>query len=63
MDCIDEFRISEADVAKWEKKCQSFGNEDASFEGSCGQLSGTSNGMSIRYHFQRFLELYIMVHI
>ncbi|XP_010433713.1 PREDICTED: TITAN-like protein [Camelina sativa] len=64
MDCIDDFRISEANVATWRRKCQSLGSEDASsFKGSCEQLSGTSNGISIRYHIQSFLELHIMVHI
>ncbi|CAA7037283.1 unnamed protein product [Microthlaspi erraticum] len=44
MDCIDDFRISEADVAKWGKKCQSLRKEDASASKvSCGQLSRTSN--------------------
>ncbi|KAG7546274.1 Coiled-coil domain-containing protein 84 [Arabidopsis suecica] len=53
MDCVDDFRISEADVAKWEKKCQSLGNEDASsFKGSCGQLSGTSNDIHTKLAFE-----------
>jgi hypothetical protein len=37
---------------QWEKKCQSFGNEDASFEGSCGQLSGTSNDIHTKLAFE-----------
>ncbi|CAH8275454.1 unnamed protein product [Arabidopsis lyrata] len=53
MDCVDDFRISEADVAKWEKKCQSLGNEDASsFKGSCGQLFGTSNDIHTKLAFE-----------
>ncbi|EOA18263.1 hypothetical protein CARUB_v10006756mg [Capsella rubella] len=52
MDCIDDFRISEADVAKWRRKCQSLGNEDASsFKGSCGQ-SGTSNDIHNKLAFK-----------
>ncbi|KAG7541581.1 Coiled-coil domain-containing protein 84 [Arabidopsis thaliana x Arabidopsis arenosa] len=53
MDCVDDFRISEADVAKWEKKCQSLGNEDASsFKGSCRQLFGTSNDIHTKLAFE-----------
>ncbi|XP_010448504.1 PREDICTED: TITAN-like protein [Camelina sativa] len=53
MDCIDDFRITEANVAKWEKKCQSLGNEDASsFKGSCEQLSGTSNDIHNKLAFK-----------
>ncbi|KAL1201218.1 TITAN-like protein [Cardamine amara subsp. amara] len=53
MDCIDDFRFSEADVAKWGKKCQSLGNEDApSFKGSRGQLPGTSNDIHNKLEFE-----------
>ncbi|CAN8273991.1 unnamed protein product [Cochlearia groenlandica] len=52
MDCIDDFRFSEADEAKWVKKCQSLGNKEApSCKGSCGQLSGTSNDIHNKLDF------------
>ncbi|KAJ6748405.1 COILED-COIL DOMAIN-CONTAINING PROTEIN 84 [Salix purpurea] len=44
MDRVDTFRISEADVAKWEKKCEALGNEASSYsDGSRGMQVGTSN--------------------
>ncbi|XP_024005811.1 TITAN-like protein isoform X1 [Eutrema salsugineum] len=47
MDCIDDFLISEADVAKWGKKCKALRNK-----GSCGQLSGTSNDIHNKLEFE-----------
>uniref|UniRef100_A0A5B7B347 Putative TITAN-like protein n=1 Tax=Davidia involucrata TaxID=16924 RepID=A0A5B7B347_DAVIN len=56
-DCVDSFRISEADLAKWEKKCKSLKSEAAS-EGSRGLLIGHSNGMrDIRHPIQNYLRL------
>ncbi|CAH8384726.1 unnamed protein product [Eruca vesicaria subsp. sativa] len=51
MDCVDDFQISDADVAKWVRKCTALGNKDAS---SCrGQLSGTSNDIQNNIEFER----------
>ncbi|KAH7858482.1 hypothetical protein Vadar_024349 [Vaccinium darrowii] len=44
MDQVDSFRISEADLAKWEKKCTSLKSE-ATRDGSHRPLIGPSNGM------------------
>ncbi|KFK29025.1 hypothetical protein AALP_AA7G078700 [Arabis alpina] len=54
MDCIDDFRFSEADVAKWEKKCKSLSKEDASSscKGSRGELLGTSNDIHNKLAFE-----------
>ncbi|KAA8540677.1 hypothetical protein F0562_024404 [Nyssa sinensis] len=41
-DCVDSFMISEADLAKWDKKCQSLKNEAPS-EGSRGPSVGPLN--------------------
>lgn len=50
MDCLNDFRILDDDVAKWEKKCETLKKEAAlSGEGSHGPTCGLSNGMSIRY--------------
>lgn len=63
MDRVDTFRISEADVAKWEKKCEALGNEASSYsDGSRGMQVGTSNGMSIRYPIQDSLQLGMLGH-
>ncbi|PON72134.1 Coiled-coil domain-containing protein [Trema orientale] len=44
MDCIDNFRILEADVAKWEKKCNSLkSGAVSSKEASHGPVLGPSN--------------------
>ncbi|XP_062169878.1 TITAN-like protein isoform X2 [Alnus glutinosa] len=44
MDGLDTLRISEADVAKWEKKCKSLeSNAVSSSEGPIGPLFGPSN--------------------
>ncbi|KAM7471524.1 hypothetical protein LguiA_009707 [Lonicera macranthoides] len=42
MDRLDSFCISEADLAKWEKRCKSLKTEAAG-EGSCGVTIGPSN--------------------
>uniref|UniRef100_A0A5B7B2K1 Putative TITAN-like protein n=1 Tax=Davidia involucrata TaxID=16924 RepID=A0A5B7B2K1_DAVIN len=56
-DRVDSFSISEADLAKWEKKCKSLKSEAAS-EGSRGLLIGHSNGMrDIRHPIQNYLRL------
>ncbi|CAH2078033.1 unnamed protein product [Thlaspi arvense] len=53
MDCIDDFLISEADVAKWGKKCKAMRNKEASScKGSCGQLSETSNDIHNKLEFE-----------
>lgn len=58
MDRVDSFRVSEADLAKWEKKCKLLKSTDASSsEGSCRPLLGPSNEMRyIRYLIQNSLE-------
>ncbi|CAK7336721.1 unnamed protein product [Dovyalis caffra] len=44
MDRVDTFRILEADVAKWEKKCEALRNEGSSSgDGSGGMQVGPSN--------------------
>ncbi|KAM6570312.1 hypothetical protein CsatB_018297 [Cannabis sativa] len=44
MDCIDNFRITKADVTKWEKKCKSLKNGAVSSkEASHGPVFGPSN--------------------
>ncbi|CAN0829114.1 TITAN-like protein [Linum grandiflorum] len=66
MDRVDSFRFSEADLAKWEKNCESLKEDGAS---SCrvGLQIGPSNGLSIRYHsqdldyHQKLAELYVML--
>ncbi|KAJ4913108.1 TITAN-like protein [Raphanus sativus] len=51
MDCVDDFKISDADLAKWVRKCTALGNRDAS---SCkGQLSGTSSDILNNLEFER----------
>ncbi|KAJ0239734.1 TITAN-like protein [Hirschfeldia incana] len=51
MDCVDDFKISDADVAKWVRKCTALGNKDAS---SCkGQLSGTSSDILNNVELER----------
>ncbi|KAF8117745.1 hypothetical protein N665_0008s0096 [Sinapis alba] len=52
MDCVDDFQISDADVAKWVRKCTALGNKDAS---SCrGQLCGTSSDdIHIKLEFEK----------
>ncbi|KAL0727085.1 hypothetical protein Bca4012_023178 [Brassica carinata] len=51
MDCVDDFQISDADVAKWVRKCTALGNKDAS---SCrGQLSGTSSDIHNKLEFEK----------
>lgn len=57
MDRIDGFRISEADIAKYEKKCISMKKECAN-EQSHGPMIGPSNEMrNIRYPIQICLEV------
>ncbi|GAV74248.1 hypothetical protein CFOL_v3_17728, partial [Cephalotus follicularis] len=53
MDRVDIFTISEADVYKWEKKCQSLQTEAApSGEGSLGVLVGPSNDIHTQNKFE-----------
>ncbi|KAG2242402.1 hypothetical protein Bca52824_095756 [Brassica carinata] len=57
MDCVDDFQISDADVAKWVRKCTALGNKDAS---SCrGQLSGTSSDIHNKLEFEKVQTHYI----
>lgn len=56
MDCVDKFRILEADFTKWEKKCKSLKSEAV----SGGPMPGPSNEMSIRYPIQDFLKLQML---
>ncbi|CAN7071609.1 unnamed protein product [Brassica oleracea var. botrytis] len=47
MDCADDFKISDADVAKWVRKCTALGNKDAS---SCrGQLSSDIHNNKLEF--------------
>ncbi|KAL5858793.1 hypothetical protein ACOSQ4_000089 [Xanthoceras sorbifolium] len=53
MDRVDAFRILEADVAKWEKKCKSLKNEATCFgEGSPELLLGPSNDIHNELNFE-----------
>lgn len=57
MDRLDSFRISDVDLAKWEKKCKLLKNE-AINEGSRGLVIGPVNEMrDIRYPIQSCLKL------
>ncbi|XP_059640462.1 TITAN-like protein isoform X2 [Cornus florida] len=56
MDRLDALRISDVDLAKWEKKCKSL-KSGAATEGSHGPNIGPSNGMrDIRYPIQNYLK-------
>ncbi|XP_031280002.1 TITAN-like protein isoform X3 [Pistacia vera] len=53
MDRVDAFRISETDLAKWEKKCKSLETGAApSGEGSRGRLFGPSNDIHNELSFE-----------
>ncbi|XP_010555549.1 PREDICTED: TITAN-like protein isoform X2 [Tarenaya hassleriana] len=53
MDCIDNFRLSGADVAQWETNCQSLGNEAASSDkGPRGQIYGPTNDIHNKLEFE-----------
>lgn len=61
MDRLDTFRISEDDLAMWEKKCKSLKNEAVPCgEKSRGPTFGPSNEMSIRYPIQDPLKLQML---
>ncbi|XP_021804036.1 TITAN-like protein isoform X3 [Prunus avium] len=61
MDRLDTFRISEDDLAMWEKKCKSLKSEALpSGEKSRGPTFGPSNEMSIRYPIQDPLKLQML---
>ncbi|KAB2020278.1 hypothetical protein ES319_D07G058000v1 [Gossypium barbadense] len=64
MDQLDKYRISETDLTKWEKKCESLKVEAmvAPTEGS-GLKYGASNEMSIRYLIQDSLKFRTLVQI
>ncbi|PSR95944.1 TITAN-like protein [Actinidia chinensis var. chinensis] len=56
MDQVDSFRISEEDLAKWEKKCASLKSGTIN-EGSHRPLIGPSNGVrDIRFPIQNYLK-------
>ncbi|XAR67892.1 hypothetical protein NMG60_11002828 [Bertholletia excelsa] len=62
MDQVNSFRISDEDLAKWEKKCKSLKDESAS-EGSQRPLIGPSNGMrDIRIPIQNYLKSWKVAH-
>uniref|UniRef100_F6GSV9 TITAN-like protein n=1 Tax=Vitis vinifera TaxID=29760 RepID=F6GSV9_VITVI len=53
MDRVDSFRVSEADLAKWEKKCKLLKSTDASSsEGSCRPLLGPSNDIHNELNYE-----------
>ncbi|KAK9278284.1 hypothetical protein L1049_027849 [Liquidambar formosana] len=53
MDCLDSFRVSDADLAKWEKKCKSLKSEAASAsEGSRGVLFGPLNDIHNELNYE-----------
>lgn len=67
MDRVDSFRVSEADLLKWEKGCELLKNA-ASSSSSSGGYMGPSPGLSkamrgMKHALQRLVEPQVLVRI